>query len=494
MEYPGTTPVLVVRHTGQTFPLTQAPVTIGRQPSSAIVLSDPQASPQHAMITFLSGKYVIQDMGSAGGTFVNERRITAGRTLRDGDVIRLGNTVFDVQLGPATEAAMPASELIPPAEQIALPPRASGASTGRSPVLLGLVVALAVLVVAFVVVLVLLLGRCAAPPAVTAEPPLVYSPTAVGQVAATLTPSSTPVQPAHATLPPTFPPTLEPATATPEATALPPTATSLPTETFTPIPTPTRTATATPTATGFPLPVIEFFRANPTTIAAGQCTTLEWGKVSNATQATIDQGIGGVGTPGSQQVCPLQTTTYVLTATGPGGVVTAKATVTVQALVDVPYPYDDIWQALGGPLGTLGVPVGQAVQRVYAGQEFENGTMFWQDNAGVGANVIYVIEWGSGGNQSAGDRWLGRDDTWQAGVDPTYSCPQAIPPNGPINGFGKLWCTRSNVRALLGAPLQPEVGDDGGWQDFANGLMLWDRHNNRVYVLFDQGNWQVSAP
>jgi hypothetical protein len=36
---------------------------------------------------------------------------------------------------------------------------------------------------------------------------------------------------------------------------------------------------------------------------------LEWGKVDNATSATIDQGVGGVGTPGSQEVCPGTTTT-----------------------------------------------------------------------------------------------------------------------------------------------------------------------------------------
>jgi hypothetical protein len=55
--------------------------------------------------------------------------------------------------------------------------------------------------------------------------------------------------------------------------------------------------------------------------------------VSNATQAVIDQGIGGVGTPGNQAVCPGGTTTYVMTATGPGGTTTASATVSVSPAV-----------------------------------------------------------------------------------------------------------------------------------------------------------------
>jgi subtilase family serine protease len=87
--------------------------------------------------------------------------------------------------------------------------------------------------------------------------------------------------------------------------------------------------TATPTATKPPAPQIEFFRADPSSIVAGACATLEWGVVTNAYQAVIDHGIGGVGTPGDTTVCPIETTLYVLTATGPGGTTTASTTITV---------------------------------------------------------------------------------------------------------------------------------------------------------------------
>ena len=87
---------------------------------------------------------------------------------------------------------------------------------------------------------------------------------------------------------------------------------------------------AGPTPPGCPgPPVIASFTANPSTITAGQSSTLSWGAVTNATGAVIDQGIGGVATPGSVAVKPTKTTTYLLTATGCGGTTTKQVTVNV---------------------------------------------------------------------------------------------------------------------------------------------------------------------
>lgn len=85
-------------------------------------------------------------------------------------------------------------------------------------------------------------------------------------------------------------------------------------------------------------PVIASFTANPSTIAAGQSSTLSWGAVTNATSASIDQGIGGVATPGSTTVSPVQTTTYTLTATGCGGTTTKQVTVNVSGFAITPFP------------------------------------------------------------------------------------------------------------------------------------------------------------
>ncbi|WP_166404887.1 LamG-like jellyroll fold domain-containing protein [Desulfonema ishimotonii] len=76
-----------------------------------------------------------------------------------------------------------------------------------------------------------------------------------------------------------------------------------------------------------PAPVISF-TADPSEITAGASSALSW-NVADADTVTIDNGIGTVNTTGTQAVSPAETTTYILTATGPGGTHTASATVTV---------------------------------------------------------------------------------------------------------------------------------------------------------------------
>jgi hypothetical protein len=74
---------------------------------------------------------------------------------------------------------------------------------------------------------------------------------------------------------------------------------------------------------------ITSFTASPTNIDAGQTATLSW-TVAGASSVSISPGIGSVNPQsGSTQVSPQQTTTYTLTADGPGGSVHATAIVSV---------------------------------------------------------------------------------------------------------------------------------------------------------------------
>lgn len=68
--------------------------------------------------------------------------------------------------------------------------------------------------------------------------------------------------------------------------------------------------------------------AAPASVIRGSCSTLTWSS-TNATAASIDQGIGAVATTGTRSVCPTAGTTYTLTATGPGGTTTKTAAVAV---------------------------------------------------------------------------------------------------------------------------------------------------------------------
>ena len=73
------------------------------------------------------------------------------------------------------------------------------------------------------------------------------------------------------------------------------------------------------------------FTANPAAIQPGQSSTLSW-TISNATGASISPNVGSVDPhTGSVSVSPTQTTTYTLTANGPGGPVTQSLTVQVGA-------------------------------------------------------------------------------------------------------------------------------------------------------------------
>ena len=89
-------------------------------------------------------------------------------------------------------------------------------------------------------------------------------------------------------------------------------------------------AAATATFTVVPAPTISSFTASPSSIANGGSSTLSWTS-SNATSASIDQGIGSVATSGSSVRSGLTvTTTFTLTVTNSVGVsVTATRTVTV---------------------------------------------------------------------------------------------------------------------------------------------------------------------
>jgi peptidoglycan-associated lipoprotein len=78
-------------------------------------------------------------------------------------------------------------------------------------------------------------------------------------------------------------------------------------------------------------------QANPTTVNKGESSTLIWNS-TDATQLSIDPGVGTVTAQGSTKVSPTDSTTYTITATGPGGSATATTAVSVNAPPPPPAP------------------------------------------------------------------------------------------------------------------------------------------------------------
>jgi len=105
-------------------------------------------------------------------------------------------------------------------------------------------------------------------------------------------------------------------------------------------------------------PPVVNFSANPAAISPGQCSTLTW-STQNVQKGEIDQEVGAVAASGSKQVCPAETTQYILTATGTGGTVYEAATVTVAARA-VPVPVV--------PPAPVGASISANPTYVYAGQ------------------------------------------------------------------------------------------------------------------------------
>ncbi len=83
---------------GSRIPLDQTPVTIGRAPDNKVILSSEiGASRHHAEITEDDGKWMVRDLGSTNGTFVNGVRIEWPRILRPGDEIKISSDVMVFQ-------------------------------------------------------------------------------------------------------------------------------------------------------------------------------------------------------------------------------------------------------------------------------------------------------------------------------------------------------------------------------------------------------------
>ncbi len=78
---------------GVTFPLEGDQLTIGRDSSNGVAINDAEVSRRHARLTFQGGKYVLEDLGSTNGSFVNGQRLAGPVVLKPGDVVSLGEQI-----------------------------------------------------------------------------------------------------------------------------------------------------------------------------------------------------------------------------------------------------------------------------------------------------------------------------------------------------------------------------------------------------------------
>jgi pilus assembly protein CpaF len=109
------------------FELDADSYTIGREAGNEIVIEDPQVSRRHATLTRQGAAYVLEDIGSTNGTYVNGKRVTAPVLLSDGDMVGLADTVVLAVQAPSTasqEATVvgDAAHYAPPTQPAFTPP------------------------------------------------------------------------------------------------------------------------------------------------------------------------------------------------------------------------------------------------------------------------------------------------------------------------------------------------------------------------------------
>ena len=81
---------------GTVLPLGTTPIVIGRSPASTLVLEDEYASGRHARLQPSEQGWWIEDLSSRNGTFVDDERLSEPRLLHSGDVVRIGQTTFEL--------------------------------------------------------------------------------------------------------------------------------------------------------------------------------------------------------------------------------------------------------------------------------------------------------------------------------------------------------------------------------------------------------------
>jgi len=88
---------------GSRHHLGQSPLVIGRGEDCEICVDDHTVSRRHVRVALTDEGYVVTDLGSTNGTFLNNDRTTHGR-LADGDYLRAGNCIYRFLAGGNVEA------------------------------------------------------------------------------------------------------------------------------------------------------------------------------------------------------------------------------------------------------------------------------------------------------------------------------------------------------------------------------------------------------
>lgn len=109
------------------YAIEKTETTIGRSAGSDILLDNPGVSRHHAVITEKGGKFIVEDKGSANGTFISGEKITS-RELKNSDRIQILNYSLTLKLPQvdAEKTVLLTQPIAQPSAQTPIPPSVSG--------------------------------------------------------------------------------------------------------------------------------------------------------------------------------------------------------------------------------------------------------------------------------------------------------------------------------------------------------------------------------
>ncbi len=82
-------------------------VVVGRNPSCDLPIASSQVSRKHCWVHCEGGDYVVSDLGSTNGTYVNEQRVIGTRALKSGDEIRVGDKTITFCIADSSFGSLP---------------------------------------------------------------------------------------------------------------------------------------------------------------------------------------------------------------------------------------------------------------------------------------------------------------------------------------------------------------------------------------------------
>src|SRR3977135_2678955 len=85
-------------------------VNVGRVQGNDLMLPKGNVSKHHARLLFRDGRFIVPDLKSTNGTYVNGRKISQATIVREGDKIYVGDFVLRLETGPKSTASASGAE------------------------------------------------------------------------------------------------------------------------------------------------------------------------------------------------------------------------------------------------------------------------------------------------------------------------------------------------------------------------------------------------